>query len=398
MVISKRKIQVIFMTILMFHINLVSISSAYLSDYFTIKLCMSLVLAFLIFLQIRTFLKKEYLLFNLVLLLFCISMVLSSFFNRNMSGSFMLGGIIYSLGILEAFLVVEYADSTNLQRVLKKTMYYLALFYVVITDVLMFTVGAHLPSGEDTLLVYFIGNKFNVAYLHIMWMVLYYATFYKKKQNQKILMLVHFIVVFAISRSLNSGTSTIACVILLLFFLFRNKIGRIMNNSITYLLSIGIFDTILLIGSAILKIPAISYIIQNLLNKSSDLTGRLDIYTRIFIIMKDSPLWGVGNDNNYAYSLKYALAGNVQNGLFDIIVSFGIIGTVLMFVVLVLAIRKGKKRDNLAFKAYLFVLIVLSMVEVTFRLYSLVLLAMIAFGSEKVNQKSLHQHNLGVLK
>ncbi|MDY4813848.1 MAG: O-antigen ligase family protein, partial [Ruminococcus sp.] len=164
------------------------------------------------------------------------------------------------------------------------------------------------------------------------------------------------------------------------------------------LLSIGIFDTILLISSAILKIPAISYIIQNLLNKSSDLTGRLDIYTRIFIIMKDSPLWGVGRDNNYAYSLQYALAGNVQNGLLDSIVSFGIIGTAFMLVILVLSIKKGKKRDNLAFKAYLFVFIVLSMVEVTFRLYFLVLLAMIAFGSEKVNQKSLHQHNLGVLK
>ena len=73
-------------------------------------------------------------------------------------------------------------------------------------------------------------------------------------------------------------------------------------------------------------------IIENILNETTDLTGRVNIYAKTAMIMNANPLYGVGIDNNYEVSMRLTHAADVQNGILDIILSYGWIGVIILFV------------------------------------------------------------------
>ena len=87
-------------------------------------------------------------------------------------------------------------------------------------------------------------------------------------------------------------------------------------------------------------------IIENILNETTDLTGRVNIYAKTAMIMNANPLYGVGIDNNYEVSMRLTHAADVQNGILDIILSYGWIGVIILFVFLMYVIKQSQKNDN----------------------------------------------------
>lgn len=377
------------MTILLVHISLVSISGMHYPNYARIQLLCMLVIAAFLVLRIQMFLKKNAG-YNIVLFIVAAAMFYSAFSSRNLADVHTLTILSNVAKIVIIFLFLEYIQNTNQFKNSLKVIYYCILAYCLMTDVLML-LSPMLFSGGDN---YLVGNKFNVAYLHLYLLVLYCACFENNKKYsvlKRTKLNIHFLFIVVISLYTGTSTGVIGGILFLIFYIWNQGFMKWVAKPVTALLAIGFFDSILLINPAILNVPVIRYFIEVLLNKSLTLTGRLDIYSQVMAVVLMKPLWGFGKENNFLISQLYlgadALkAPNAQNGAIDYIISYGIIGLILMLVLLVMSIRNGAGKSNRAFSALLFVYIILSMVEITFRQEFFVTMALIAFGWNKESE------------
>ena len=65
--------------------------------------------------------------------------------------------------------------------------------------------------------------------------------------------------------------------------------------------------------------------------------------------------------------MRLTHAADVQNGILDIILSYGWIGVIILFVFLMYVIKQSQKNDNKVTIYAIYVYIALSIVEITFR-------------------------------
>ena len=165
----------------------------------------------------------------------------------------------------------------------------------------------------------------------------------------------------AVALSVNCTTGMISFFIFALLMVTKDRIYSIVEKPAFFvLLTIGL-DLLLVINSAVLSIPVISNFITNTLGKDITLTGRMDAYARFFFMMSRHYLLGYGLDHNYWVCLKGLTSNsllpiyNAQNGIFDSIVSYGLIGTIVIFLVSCEMIKKGRKKSDYAFLCGIYV-------------------------------------------
>lgn len=98
--------------------------------------------------------------------------------------------------------------------------------------------------------------------------------------------------------------------------------------------------------------------------------------------IKNSLLWGYGYENNYTASVRYIGAANIQNGILDLVMSYGVIGTILLIgLLLYLIYQKGNETSYIVISAlYMYVLI--SSVEIVFDGWFFACVALVAFWSD----------------
>lgn len=192
-----------------------------------------------------------------------------------------------------------------------------------------------------------------------------------------------------VALSVNCTTGMISFFIFALLIVTKDRIYSIVEKPTFFvLLTIGL-DLLLVVNSAVLSIPVISNFITNTLGKDITLTGRMGAYARFFLMMSGHYLLGYGLDHNYWVCLKGLTSNsllpiyNAQNGIFDSIVSYGLIGTILVFLVSCEMIKKGRKKSDYAFLCGIYVFGMLSMVEVTLNLKFIILLAFVGLAWEK---------------
>ena len=145
------------------------------------------------------------------------------------------------------------------------------------------------------------------------------------------------------------------------------KINNILLKPLFSIIFLVLCDTILILNYSLTQVPAVKMIIENILNETTDLTGRVNIYAKTAMIMNANPLYGVGIDNNYEVSMRLTHAADVQNGILDIILSYGWIGVIILFVFLMYVTKQSQKNDNKVTIYAIYVYIALSIVEITFR-------------------------------
>jgi len=92
-----------------------------------------------------------------------------------------------------------------------------------------------------------------------------------------------------------------------------------------------------------------------------------------------NPWFGFGAENNYAMSHTVAMGMNTQNGLADIIVSYGVVGACLILLLMVVSLLKRKEDYSRSYMALMYTFIIVSMVEITLGNYFLITLALLAF-------------------
>ena len=308
------------------------------------------------FLRVQAFKPINYATYILIT-----SLIITSFTNINLKlgdynvSSYTLG-LLYALILFSFLFFIEYIRFNKRTNLIFKYFFYLSLLTCIIIDILIFTIGSPITA------YYFIGDKFTISYLHIFTCTLYYFF----KHPKKLLFFLLISLSITISTYLECSTGLIGTIIVFILLLKPNY--KALFGAKKTLLYVLIFSSLSFFFSELTKFSFIQYLIQDVLNEDLTLTGRTSIYTILLDALANNKLFGWGQGNGMFYLGYYYKTPNAQNGLFNYITDYGIIGAISLLFLIYIIYKKIKIKQAYPLLALIFTFIVLSSVEITFNL------------------------------
>lgn len=381
---------IVISSILIYHAVFITLHIGRVERYLSV-LCAFVVLCLLLKNNIRY--VKKYPKINIAVFLFCISLAITSVksleFNVVSLRGFVASGIskvdyipetvIYGLTlsfcIIVTFLFVEYVIYKNYIQILFDSFWKTSLFYVILIDVLILIDGVSINGSG-----YLIGNKFDVAYLHIFMSILYYVNFLYKKKSRKTCFYLFLLFSAIISNTIGCTTAVVGCIILFLLFQFKNLFQYIIYSPKLIILILMFIACFFFIFMSVLEYPIVKYIIVDILGEDMTLTGRTIVYGYLGEILLVTPLWGIGYDNSFALMSYLYGFPNSQNGIINVIIEQGFIGAMLFVYMLYTIFSYNRDCKDRCYSypimALLFIYIILSSIEITLNMYFVALLAL----------------------
>lgn len=359
----------------------------YISSYSIFKYLGIIIASSFFLLRFKIFIKKKYFKLNCIMMLFVLSIIITTLYNNKfyIERSFLVG-IFHALSIMNVYLFFQYLNYTKKFNVGIDIFYKLTLIYIIINDFVMFM----FPSMFTRYGNYFVGNKFNVTYLHILYFILYYQRNIRliKYNNIKgIILLFNLIFVFVISIFTTCTTGVMACFIIIVFMISTKGFKKVFLSNKMMIGVLLISDTILLVGSSILSNGFIQYLIVDILNEDITLTGRMRIYGNITNIIKERIWSGYGYGNSYYVLMDKINAANSQNGILEVVINYGVIGTVLMIYLMYESMRNvTNEYYKYPIVMLIYVYIILSAIEITLSSTLVALFAMISCYDNLLNK------------
>ena len=381
--ISKLEVVIIIYAILIFHIIFITFPSCYVNRYDSIRRILELIMIIILFPFYKIFINKKYLKYNCSLLLFLFFSILSDYINRNIlpTEKTLVVGCMYSMEILELSLFCEILHKKNKMEYGIKVLYKITLFYCILSDLLMIINPIRVVTPKNVTIDYFlVGGKFSLCYLHILLLSLYCTVYQKELFKRKYSLLVLFLLSLVVAYKSECSTAILGFVFGLFLFINRKKFSRLCSKPIYLVAFILLCNFILLIGYSLLINNPITQQILNLLGEDPTLTNRENIFKDMYAAINQSPIWGYGFGNNNYISVLFTGAEDVQNGIFDCLLSYGIVGTILLFLYSIKSIKNGSTNSVYLYIG-LYIFILFTMVEITFRNQFFILIALIAFNN-----------------
>ena len=104
------------------------------------------------------------------------------------------------------------------------------------------------------------------------------------------------------------------------------------------------------------------------------MTGRARIYMSLQQIFFNNPIWGNGYGNEVVKN--YLGYGNVQNGFFDIVTSYGLVGVAIFLLLIYNAVKSRKNNYELSpILMFIYAMIICGTVEINFSIFFLIALS-----------------------
>ena len=216
---------------------------------------------------------------------------------------------------------------------------------LTLTDLLMVVLPNEFYniSGRDigtTLL----GNKFNVAYAHLMLMFL--SIFLEERlnvRNKKVV--IYAIIVTGICKLCDCTTAILGCCLFVLLYFIPKKIKEILSKPVVIIAVFFLCAFLLFAFNGILMLKPIQYLITNVLHRDATLTGRMQVYPYLFMLIANKPWvgYGYGTDIVQRISIWYA---NAQNGLLDFVIRYGCLTAAILVLSIFVAAIKNKKNNR----------------------------------------------------
>ena len=272
-------------------------------------------------------------------------------------------GIMISMSIFTAFALVEYLSTINKTHILFEVFFKTLLFYIFISDIQFLIRGA---ANDDD---YLIGNKFQLSYMHILCYVIYERISREKIKSKKIQRWLLILLSFVISIMTGCTTAILGMFAIFLLFSYENGIGKIVYKANSYFVVLSLGVLFMFFYNYVLDIPMIQKIIINCLHEDLTLTGRTTIFETLSIFMFASPMFGFGVGN--AHWVLFYLFGyaNAQNGVINLYLEEGLVGTILYFFVFIIIFKYAKqskiKKVSFPILTYILVFFFLGLVEIT---------------------------------
>ena len=392
---------IIYPTLLLFNGVFVSLGS----DSKIIKYVCVVLLFLYLFSKRKRFLIKKYHKINLALCLFCSAILLASIHMKflHLPNDFHavspFSGVLLVLCVVDTFFLLEYMNETNRIRIFASLMFKLTVLYLCINDILLL---GQMPSvsGKDSVdIFYFIGNKFEVAYMHLFFVVFYYLLHCQGTTKKKKYYLFTIISLFAIliSYLVECSTGIVGCLVLVLLLIFYEKLPFLLKPGLAILL-IFIFGAFFIYYEWFLNIPFVQHVIVDVLGEDLTLTGRVYIYAKMIDLLSMQPWLGYGNGSATFFTMYYVNENlmNTQNGLLNDFIDWGIVG-VASLLFLVVTIMKNLKLTSSQISPFVclaYTYIILSSIEITLGLRFLAILPFCVFMKQSLrsNERWIHLH------
>lgn len=323
--------------------NLVTIEYFASSIYTSIQYVFLLLILSYVFRKIYKVRKSDW---CFILLIFVMGgLIVISSYVGNVVGYNLRASIYYATftGVMCLFLI-EARRVEKLKEVLIGGKLYL-IVVLALTDMLMIVLPSKFYniSGRDigtTLL----GNKFNVAYAHLMLMFL--SIFLEERlhvRNKKVI--IYAIIVAGICKFCDCTTALLGCCLFVFLYFVPLKIKEVLSRPIVVMLLFFLSAFLLLAFDGILMSKPIQYLIVEVLHRDGTLTGRMQVYPYVLMLIADKPWfgYGYGTDIVKRVSIWYA---NAQNGLLDFAIRYGWLASAALTFNVFVATAKNSKNNK----------------------------------------------------
>jgi len=352
----------------------------YFEYYDIVKYLLVTIIAFFLLIKTKALFTKSFRLSNQVLLIYLLVVVVTSLLNSNheLSRNVFLASVMFSTIVLEVFLVFQYFIKIDQYSRLIDILYKLTFGSLLINDLLLLTIPSlHKITGG----YYFVGNKFDVVYLHLILLVFFLMrrrNIRVQSNNSKIIGVAIILATYLISYRVDSATGLIGITLLMVLLKLRISTKQILTRPLLPIIVLVSSSSFFFIFDSILSVPFVRLFIEETLHRDVTLTGRLWIYRSVFDIMPGHFFTGFGHGSTFEICMKLLRAPNTQNGLIEILVQYGVLG-VILFLALLYTIFRGRKipENSLPLVTLIYVFILLSSVEITFSLQFFALIALL---------------------
>ena len=356
----------------------------------------------------RCLFKKNKFYTLLALAVFCVLLVISMFANwhTNIGESPLRYTFRLLLYLVEVFLLMIVIAETGRGPVARRFLCWYLLLITVVNDALMFTGIKRFV--EDRYESYLVGTTFSVSYLHMNLLTMWVMCRYHKgglKGISKWLVVVAAIFIALVAIRVDCMTGVLGS--LLLVMLFGMMPGAKRHRLLKYT-SPWILLTALMISAAfafvadiITQIPVIEFVVEDVLQRDTSITGRTNIYQMYIANLNGHWLTGYGYGNGNAASVSLFGYENVQNGVLQWVLQVGIPATIGMVVLMMQVFRLAnrcpiERRERLMpLVALVYMYIILGTIETTFNMAFILWFALIYMVANE-RQKRPQQHNAGM--
>lgn len=315
---------------------------------------------------IKRTLKSEW--YSGVLVL-CISMMIMNLYNLLCgilsAGNFILG-ILFAIFIYDMERIIYIKSKRNC---LDEFIHQVNMISIISNIVSSISVFILIENRTVDNFNYYLGDKFSCCYALVLGIILFWAdnkiSIKEKNRKKVIIVLLGYSLLYEII--VNCMTAIILTLIIgsciLIPFESIKKGLRSPLLAVTSLICVGSFP---LWSSALLSNEKIQFIVTNVMHKNISLSGRMYIYSYINRFLRERQWYGYGYSNNIVeQTLGF---GNIQNGLLDIVLSYGVIVAIIFIFIVTIYWKIPNKSDDSSFIFWgiMFAMIIISSIEITF--------------------------------
>lgn len=338
---------------------------------------------------------------NSGLLLACIFVIPSiiSFFLGRLEVKTFLDGVLNAVVIYVMYSFTKYISNHGQFIRIIDDLFYFCVAACTISVVSILSQGRSI-YGEGTRYEYFFGNKFSTMYLCIFLIGLTYVKFFDEKRKRvkyRWLLLVLIVLEMFLSYWVGCSTTLIGGAVMFLTLFFSGEktewIRKFISNPIAAVAYLVLPGFLAMNMIAIMQIPQVNHFVTGVLGKSAGLTGRTYIYSRIMEIFIQNPIFGYGYNSNIANIVTEV--GNAQNGLFQMVLDYGIIGVISVCVLVYRSFYSSRLFPSLwGIKVFVFAMCICSIVEISFGYLFYLSLFLLRFSDQKADRLSVLDYHV----
>lgn len=287
------------------------------------------------------------------------------------------------LTILFFYLAVIASDG-KVNEFLKAGKIYLTIV-LCINDVLMILLpDVFYNIHERDIGTCLLGNKFSVAYAHMLY--IFIVCFLEQNEaKRKKKLFICSVIMSVLCIFIDCTTALLAIWVFVFLYFLGPKIRNILSSPISVILVFGLSSVLLILFSDILNFAPLRFFIENILHRDATLTGRMEVYPYIFQLVSNHKWFGYGYGTTIVKETTIWYA-NVQNAFWDFIIRYGIITMIIMVVLLVFVVHRQhkivKKKDMFQYYLWfgvcmIYVYIFMGIGEIVYGIYFFFYIAII---------------------
>ena len=177
----------------------------------------------------------------------------------------------------------------------------------------------------------------------------------------------------------------------MLTFIAKGERLRFLYRPSTYLVGLFACDILFfLFITWIMTLPFVQYVVVDILGEDLTLTGRLWMYEQLGNVLTECPLYGFGIGNAPLTTFMYGVGENAQNGLFNMFIESGYIGTIAYLMATLLMINQTRKKTfYFPIISFMYMMLLLSTIEVTFTTYFTAIIIMLLLGDKNKKMQEI---------